>query len=85
MPFDWMHPKIPEEFKKKIENRFYEMHMREIEQRARLLCNLKYEKERAIKRIQDNIAWEFELSRLPDFYDEVPKVVERVYKHLSHG
>ena len=83
MPFDWMEPKIPDDFKEKIKPRFREMHLREIEQRARLLFNLRYDKERAIRRIQNNIAWDFELSRIPDFYDEVPKIVERVYARRS--
>ncbi len=79
MPFDWMHPRIPAEFMKKIEPRFEEMHLREIEQRARLLFNLRYDRKRAVRRIQDNIEWDFELSRVPDFFKEVPRIVDRVY------
>jgi len=80
MPFDWLHNKINPEFAKKIEPRFYEMHRLEMEQRARLLFNLKYPRERAIERIRQNIAWDFELSRIPQFYEEVPEVVDRVYR-----
>lgn len=79
MPFQWLHPKIPEDFRKKIEPRFREMHLREIEQRARLLFNLRYDRERAIKRIQQNIEWDFELSQVPDFINEVPHIVNRIY------
>lgn len=85
MPFIWMKPKIPDAFKQKIANRFREMHIREIEQRARLLFNLQYDKDHAIRRIQERIAWEFELSSIPDFYYEVPEIVERVYKHEQRG
>lgn len=83
MPFDWMRPKIPEAFRRKIAPRFEEMHLKEIEQRARLLFNLRYDKNRTIRRIQDNIAWDFELSEIPDFYEEVPRIVERVYGRKS--
>jgi hypothetical protein len=83
MPFDWYKVKIPEDFKKKIEVRFVEMHLREIIERARLLFNLHYPKEMAIKRIQDNIAWDFELSKVPSFYNDVPAIVERIYSRKS--
>ncbi len=79
MPFDWMHPRIPEEFAKKIAPRFEEMHLREIEQRARLLFNLRYDRKRVVRRIQDNIEWDFELSKVPAFFEEVPRIVDRVY------
>lgn len=79
MPFDWMYAKIPEAFLKKIEPRFEEMHLREVEQRARLLFNLQYDRERAVRRIQDNIEWDFELSKVPSFINDVPRIVDRVY------
>jgi len=79
MPFDWMCVRIPEDFAKKIEPRFEQMHLREIEQRARLLYNLRYDRKTAIRRIQDNIAWDFELSKIPSFYKEVPRIVDRVF------
>jgi len=78
-----MEPKIPTEFTKKIANRFNEVGIAEIESRALLLHGLKYPKERAIKRIQDNITWEFELSKVPAFYKEITAIVDRVYKHES--
>lgn len=79
MPFDWMHPRIPLEFIRKIEPRFEEMHLREIEQRARLLFNLRYDRALAVRRIQDNIRWDFELSKVPTFIEEVPRIVDQVY------
>lgn len=80
MPFDWLHPKKSVAFAEKISGRFAEMHVREIEQRARLLNNLKFDRDRSIRRIQDNIAWEFELSVIPSFYKDVPTIVDRVYR-----
>jgi len=81
--FDWMEPGIPADFTKKMASRFNETGIAEIECRARLLHGLKYPKDRAIKRIQDNIAWDFELSKLPAFYKEIGAIVDRVYKHES--
>jgi hypothetical protein len=79
MPFDWMCNKVNPAFRKKIANRFVEMHLTEIEQRARLLMNLRFRREAAIRAIQRNIAWEFELSKLPAFHKDVSKIVDRVY------
>lgn len=79
MPFDWMCPKENPDFKAKIANRFVEMHLLEIEQRARLLRNLNFDRDAAVKAIQRNIAWEFELSKIPAFYKDVPRIVDKVY------
>ena len=80
MPFDWMHVKQNPAFLAKIESRFVEMHRREIEQRARLLYNLKFGRDAAVARIRAKIAWEFELSRTPKFHKEVGAIVDRVYR-----
>jgi len=79
MPFDWMHPKVPTRFNKKMSGRFEDMHVVEIRHRARLLYNLHYTKKFAVKRISDNIRWEFELSLVPAFIKQVPKIVEGIY------
>jgi hypothetical protein len=81
MPFDWYHPNIPERFQEKIQDRFHQAYIAETRFRARLFLNLGYTKEYAIKRIQENLAWEFELSSIPGFYDEIPAVVAEVYEY----
>ena len=80
MPFDWVMNKQNPAFVKKIAPRFGEMHRREIEQRAKLLFNLKFNRDAAVARIKAKIAWEFELSRLPKFHKEVGAIVDRVYR-----
>ena len=80
MPFDWMCSKVNPAFRKKLANRFTEMHLVEIEQRARMLLNLRVARDAAVRKIQRNIAWEFELTKLPAFHKEVPKIVDRVYR-----
>ena len=79
MPFDWMTPELPPDTAEKGKQRFLEMHVREVEERARLLRNLHHDRDYAIRRIQANIAWEFELSKLPPTYKEVTKLVDGVY------
>jgi len=81
MQFDWMVPKVNRQFLKRIEGRPVELGRLEIEQRARLLFRLNYTKAQAVKRISDNIAWEYELSTLPAFHREVREIVEGVYKN----
>lgn len=83
MPFDYYHPKIPEDFREKIKNRFYEMHYTEMRERAKLYFNLRFPRNKAIKRIKQNIEWDFELSVIPPFYNDVEKIVEEVYKYLQ--
>ena len=56
----------------------------EITERAGLLCRLKYSQKAAVKRIEANLAWEFDaeigLTPLPSFYKDVPALVARVYQ-----
>jgi len=80
MQFDYMIPKVSRHFLKKLEGRAVELGRAEIEQRARMLCRLNFPKAQAVRRISDNIAWEYELSTLPPFFKEVREIVESVYK-----
>jgi hypothetical protein len=85
MPFDYLHCRIPLDFQEKIKNRFTEMHMNEIKEKSALLYNLRYTKEKSIKRIRQNIEWEFELSTIPAFYEQVDSIVSEVYRHKERG
>ena len=78
--FDWWIPEVPAEFKQKLAPRFDEAGRAEIEYRARLLLNLRVSRDAAVRRIRDNLAWDFELSKLPAFAGEVPAIVDRVYQ-----
>ena len=75
--FDWMeynNPIDPDHFRQK----FVHMHEEEIRQRAILLLNLHYDRRAIYKRIKQNIRWEFELSKLPAFYNSVDKIIDSV-------
>ncbi len=85
MPFDYMIPKVNRQFLKKLEGRPQELGRLEVEQRANLFCRLNYPRAYAVRRIMDNIAWEFELSKLPAFHKEVREIVDGVYKNASRG
>lgn len=85
MPFNWYYSTVPEEFQIKLKNRFHEAYIEETRSRARLFLNLGYSQEYATKRIQANLAWEFELSKVPDFYKEIPKIVSEVYINYGSG
>lgn len=83
MPFEWYHPVIPEEFKTKLKNRFYEAYVEETRFRAKMFLNLGYSQEYATKRIQANITWEFEMSTVPEFAREIPDIVAEIYSHYG--
>ena len=83
MPFDWYHPEIPKAFQEKIRDRFHEAYIEETRFRAHLFLNLGYSKQYATKRIQENLTWEFELSTVPGFSKEIPKIVAEVYDYYG--
>ena len=83
MPFAWYHSQIPDAFKDKIANRFEEVYLSEVRDRARLFFNLRYPLEYAIHRLMENIEWEFELSVVPDFSRKIRDVVTEVYRHYG--
>lgn len=82
---------IPEEFKdylsvsspildKEQEEKSNNMFLQEIEERSRLLRNLRYDKRETKKRIKQNIRWEFASMDLPVFYNQIDKIVDRIYE-----
>lgn len=80
MQFDWMVPNVNKAFLKKIADRPNELGRKEIEQRAALLKRLNYSQAVAVRRITDNILWEYELSTRPAFLKDVREIVECVFK-----
>jgi hypothetical protein len=61
-------------------NPFSKMHLDEIEQRAQLFYQLKYDKGHARARIRQNLEWEFEQTPAPGMLDKVDEIIKRVYK-----
>ncbi len=60
--------------------RFIDMHIEEIKRRTQMLLALNYDKREIKKRIKQNIRWEFELLGLPEFYNQVDKIVDQLYQ-----
>ena len=83
MPFDWYYSTEPRAFKEKIDNRFEEVYLDEVRFRARLFFNLRYPLDYAIKRIKENLEWEFELSKVPPFSNKIEQEVRAIYDHYS--
>lgn len=79
MPFDWFHSQVSPAFARKTAGRFTEAGLAELEQRARLLRDLRFSKAETVRKLQARVAWEFELSKPPAFAKEIPAIVERVF------
>ena len=84
MPFDWDHSKT-------VSNgsgRFRDQFVRSIQERALLLCTLRYGQAEVVRRIQAALDWEFDTSigttSRPSFYDDVPGIVASVYEYAGH-
>ena len=81
MPFDWMHSDVPESFARTESEKAAAMYLAEAKCRAALLRRLGRDQETALDRIRRNFEWGFELHDKPPFLDNLPEVVERVYRH----
>ncbi len=78
MAFDWMEPHIPPDITASFAAKHRHMYEREIAERAALLLRLGYPRDEVVARIRGNIAWEFELTKTPDFLKSVPGIVDKV-------
>jgi hypothetical protein len=65
---------------KQQHQKFVSMHVEEIKRRTHMLQELQYDKRQIKKRIKQNIRWEFELSGLPEFYNQVDKIIDQTYR-----
>jgi len=59
--------------------KYIQMHLEEIADRGRTLRDLNFLPEDAQRKIELEIAWEYELSQLPTFYSQVKEIVNRIY------
>ncbi len=81
MPFDWMHPQIPDTFTRSQSEKATAMYLAEARYRAALLRRLGWNQQAALERIRKNFEWGFELHDKPPFLEQLDDVVERVYAH----
>ncbi len=59
--------------------KYTRMHVEEIAQRGKILRDLHFSKEDTQRRIEMEIAWEYELSQLPLFYKQIKEIIDRLY------
>jgi len=84
--FDYLNSNISKPFNEALEVRSDEMFSREVREKARLLYNLRYGKEKAIARIKNNIDWEFDHSwnkNDPTILGRVEEIVADAYKRME--
>ena len=85
MSFDWMSSECPPV----DPSRFLDQHVNAIEERARLLYNLRFDSKEATRRIQAALDWEFDgdiaATPRPGFYKDVAKIVKGVYTQAKRG
>lgn len=86
MPFDYMKSDLSKDFNDKIRGRFDEAFIAEVKERAKLMFNLRVPLEDAIRRISENIDWEFDetwTTSQPQLPGQTTEIVTGVYAHLS--
>ena len=86
MPFDYMKSDLSKGFGDTISGRFDESFIAEVKERARLMFNLRVPLEDAIRRITENIEWEFDetwTTSQPELPAHTTELVTGVYAHLT--
>ena len=81
-PFDYLNSNVKVD-QKALAERFIRMHLDEVRRRTQLLAELRYDKRYIKKRIKQNLRWEFELLGLPEFYNQVDRVIDQCYRSPS--
>jgi putative IMPACT (imprinted ancient) family translation regulator len=84
--FDYLNSNLSLPFNEKIAVRNAEMFEREVRERAKLMCHLKYSQADTVSRLKQNIAWEFDdawTRKSPSVSDRIDELVALVYKHLE--
>lgn len=80
MAFDWWCPKRNESFDRRLAGRFEDALRREVSERAALLARLGWNRKAVVKRIQDRIRWDFEMSKVPGgVWKEIPSLVDQAF------
>jgi hypothetical protein len=86
MPFDYVVSNLSARYGTELKARFNDTFVREVKERARLLFNLRVPLEDAIRRISENIEWEFDdawTGGLPAIHKKTRDVIKSVYAHLT--
>lgn len=82
MPFDYLHPDVNPKYTEATKANAEKAHLQAIKERAAMLHRLGYSKEDAIRRLEQNVEWDFDkwADRLPSFYEQITAIVEQIYR-----
>lgn len=84
MPFDWMHPEVPDAVRARSPGARRTMLEDDVKARAGLLARLGYDADYAVKRCSGNQAWGFEMSgSAPLSETEIRSLVQQVYSRSA--
>lgn len=80
MPFDWMHPEVPDAVRARSPGARRAMVEDDVKTRAGLLQRLGYDANYAVKRCTGNLSWGYELrGASPLGEEEIRSLVQQVY------
>ncbi len=85
--FDYLNSNINDQFVSKGLVSSDEMFQREVNERAKLLFNLKYDAKATAARIKQNVEWEFDdawKNSRPGVYKEIDRLVKDLYKRMKN-
>lgn len=85
MPFPWLQADIPTSYQATFRQKALDMYRSEVRQRAALLLHLGYSAKEATARCRASLRWEFDMNGGCGIEDEVPKLVQAVYKREKKG
>jgi hypothetical protein len=80
MPFEWLQPRVPTQWRARWPERAREAAREAIREQAALLMRLGRSRAEAAARCRQNLQWEFELHGRPALQDEVQSLVDEVYR-----
>jgi len=86
MTFDYMQSNVSKRFNEDLGGRFDESFRADVQERARLLFNLRLSLDEAVERINKNVEWEFDgtwTSGLPPVHEQTREIVAAVYAKLT--
>jgi hypothetical protein len=79
MPFPWCHPSVSQAFRRDQARKAEAMYVRELEERAALLCRLRFGRAQAAARLRANLRWELGHRGEPKLVQKVDAIVDAVY------
>lgn len=81
MAFDYLEPDKNPAFEEAIRPHARDAHLQGLRERAALLRRFGYSRDEVIRRLEQNVEWDFDLwaKQLPDFYSQIPALVDDLF------